>query len=120
MKRTRVAILGAGSIGCHLGGWLAAAADVTLIGRPGIVDAIEQQGLTVSDLRGRTRTVPPDSLTLATEASSARGTSRLPTRSGRRSSSARKRSAASSGGQRLSSARGFMRRTRAPAPRSPA
>lgn len=71
MKRTRVAILGAGSIGCHLGGWLAAAADVTLIGRPGIVDAIEQQGLTVSDLRGRTRTVPPDSLTLATEASSA-------------------------------------------------
>lgn len=61
--------MGAGSIGCHLGGWLAAAADVTLIGRPRIIDAIEQQGLTVSDLRGRTRTVSPDGLTLATEAS---------------------------------------------------
>lgn len=69
MRRTRVAIMGAGSIGCHLGGWLAASADVTLIGRPAIVDAIEQQGLTVSDLRGRTRTVPPEGLTLATEAS---------------------------------------------------
>ncbi|WP_435200678.1 2-dehydropantoate 2-reductase [Janibacter sp. GS2] len=69
MQRTRVAIMGAGNIGCHLGGWLAAAADVTLIGRPRIIDAIEREGLTVSDLRGRTRTVPPEGLTLATEAS---------------------------------------------------
>ena len=69
MKRTRVAVMGAGSIGCHLGGWLAAAADVTLIGRAPVIDAIEQHGLTVSDLRGRTRTVPADNLTLATEAS---------------------------------------------------
>lgn len=69
MHRIRVAIMGAGSIGCHLGGWLAAAADVTLIGRAGTIDAIERQGLTVSDLRGRTRTVPTEALTLATEAS---------------------------------------------------
>lgn len=69
MRRTRVAIMGAGNIGCHLGGWLAASADVTLIGRAGTIDAIQQQGLTVSDLRGRTRTVPPEGLTLATEAS---------------------------------------------------
>ena len=69
MRRTRVAIMGAGSIGCYLGGWLAASADVTLIGRASTIDAIEAQGLTVSDLRGRTRTVAPSSLTLATEAS---------------------------------------------------
>jgi 2-dehydropantoate 2-reductase len=69
MRRTRVAIMGAGSIGCHLGGWLASAADVTLIGRPAIIDAIERHGLTVSDLKGRPRTVPADLLTLATEAS---------------------------------------------------
>lgn len=69
MRRTRVAIMGAGSIGCHLGGWLAPSADVTLIGRAPVIDAIEQQGLTVSDLKGRSRTVPPERLTLATEAS---------------------------------------------------
>ena len=69
MRRTRLAIMGAGSIGCHLGGWLASSADVTLIGRAATIDAIERDGLTVSDLRGRSRTVPPESLTLATEAS---------------------------------------------------
>lgn len=69
MRRTRVAIMGAGSIGCHLGGWLASSADVTLIGRAPLIDAIEQQGMTVSDLRGRSRTVPASALTLATEAS---------------------------------------------------
>lgn len=69
MRRTRVAIMGAGNVGCHLGGWLAASADVTLIGRAPTIDAIEQHGLTVSDLRGRTRTAPAETLTLATEAS---------------------------------------------------
>lgn len=69
VRRTRVAIMGAGSIGCHLGGWLASSSDVTLIGRAPIIDAIEQQGVTVSDLKGRSRTVPPERLTLATEAS---------------------------------------------------
>lgn len=69
MRRTRIAVMGAGSIGCYLGGWLAAAADVTLVGRAHTIDAIERSGVTVSDLRGRTRTVPPAGLTLATEAS---------------------------------------------------
>lgn len=69
MRRTQVAIMGAGSIGCHLGGWLASNAEVTLIGRAPIIDAIEAQGLTVSDLDGHRRTVAPTSLTLATEAS---------------------------------------------------
>lgn len=73
MKRTKVAVMGAGSIGCYLAGWLAAAADITLIGRPALVDAIGREGLTVTDLAGRTRTVPPHSLTLATEPSAVVG-----------------------------------------------
>lgn len=73
MGRTRVAVMGAGSIGCHVGGWLAAAADVTLIGRAPLIDVIEREGLTVTDLRGRTRTVPPEGLTLATDASAVVG-----------------------------------------------
>lgn len=69
MQRTRVAIMGAGSVGAYLGGWLAAAADVTLVGREPLIDAVERDGLTVTDLRGRSRTVRPDGLTLATDAS---------------------------------------------------
>lgn len=68
-----MAVMGAGSIGTYFGGWLAAAADVTLIGRAPTVDAITRDGLTVSDLAGRTRTVPPDTLTLATEPSAVVG-----------------------------------------------
>ena len=73
MRRTRVTVMGAGSIGCYLGGWLAATADVTLIGRPSVIDAIERDGLTVTDLRGGTRTTPPESLTLATDPSAVVG-----------------------------------------------
>ncbi|MER8186154.1 2-dehydropantoate 2-reductase [Kitasatospora sp. NPDC094015] len=46
--RLRIAVLGAGSIGCHLGGMLAAVADVTLIGRPAAMAAIERAGLTLT------------------------------------------------------------------------
>ena len=68
-----MAVMGAGSVGTYIGGWLAAGADVTLVGRPHLVDAIERDGLTVTDLRGRTRVVRPDALTLATEASATVG-----------------------------------------------
>ena len=68
-----MAVMGAGSIGTYFGGWLAAAADVTLIGRAPTVDAITRDGLTVTDLAGRTRTVPPETLTLATEPSAVVG-----------------------------------------------
>ncbi|MDH6118455.1 2-dehydropantoate 2-reductase [Kitasatospora sp. GAS204A] len=47
----RIAVLGAGSIGCHLGGRLAAVpgvAEVTLIGRPSAMAAIERDGLTLT------------------------------------------------------------------------
>ncbi|MFC1442428.1 2-dehydropantoate 2-reductase [Streptacidiphilus sp. N1-10] len=46
--RLRIAVLGAGSIGCHLGGMLSQVADVTLIGRPAAMAAIEQAGLTLT------------------------------------------------------------------------
>ncbi|MER7585745.1 2-dehydropantoate 2-reductase N-terminal domain-containing protein, partial [Kitasatospora sp. NPDC097691] len=44
----RIAVFGAGSIGCHLGGMLADTADVTLIGRPAAMAAIERDGLTLT------------------------------------------------------------------------
>ncbi|MFE0460684.1 2-dehydropantoate 2-reductase [Kitasatospora sp. NPDC058965] len=46
--RPRIAVLGAGSIGCHLGGLLADDAEVVLIGRPGAMAAIEREGLTLT------------------------------------------------------------------------
>lgn len=61
--------MGAGSIGCFVGAHLAPAADVTLVGRPGILDAVAADGLTAVDLRGRRRTVPASELRLSTEAS---------------------------------------------------
>lgn len=48
-----IAIIGAGSIGCYVGGRLAAAgAQVTLIGRPRIGDSIAEHGLHITDYLG--------------------------------------------------------------------
>jgi 2-dehydropantoate 2-reductase len=49
----RVAIFGAGSVGCFIGGcWQAAGISITLIGRPSFADAVAKHGLTVSDYSG--------------------------------------------------------------------
>jgi len=49
----RVAILGAGSTGCFIGGcWLAAGLPVTFIGRERIAAEIARTGLTISDFTG--------------------------------------------------------------------
>jgi 2-dehydropantoate 2-reductase len=49
----RVAILGAGSVGCFIGGcWQAAGVPITFIGRRSFADAIAKNGLTVSDYNG--------------------------------------------------------------------
>lgn len=49
----KLCIVGAGSIGCYLGGrLLAAGADVTLVGRARIGDELRAHGLTLSDYRG--------------------------------------------------------------------
>lgn len=65
---TRIAVFGAGAIGCWVGGRLAAGgADVTLIGRPRVIAELEG-GVHVSELHGGTRHATPK---LATEASAA-------------------------------------------------
>jgi 2-dehydropantoate 2-reductase len=49
----RVAVLGAGSVGCFVGGcWQAAGLPVSFIGRPKIAHDIREHGLTLSDYAG--------------------------------------------------------------------
>src|SRR3954468_9482710 len=62
----RIAVFGAGAIGCWVGGRLAVGgASVTLIGRSRVIDEL-REGLRVSELGGRAWTVAP---ALATDAS---------------------------------------------------
>ena len=59
----RIAIAGAGSIGCHAGGCLALAGrKVSLLARPRIADAVGAHGLAIFDLGGRRRPLAPDRL----------------------------------------------------------
>lgn len=71
----RIAVMGAGSIGCHLGGHLARQADVevTLIGRPAAMALAAEKGLTLTSGRREPLHVSPDRLGVATDASAARG-----------------------------------------------
>ena len=60
-RLTKVAVLGAGSIGCFVGGcWQVAGLDVRFIGRKGFADDIRQHGLTVSDYDGWQKTFAPE------------------------------------------------------------
>lgn len=60
-----VAVIGAGSVGCWVGGCLAAAgAEVHFVGRPRVLDALHRHGLTLTDLEGRRRTLAADTLHL--------------------------------------------------------
>ncbi|MFF7992695.1 2-dehydropantoate 2-reductase [Kitasatospora xanthocidica] len=68
-REPRIAVLGAGSIGCHLGGMLAAEAQVTLIGRPAAMAQIERDGLTLTGPGPARREVR--GLTVATGAAAA-------------------------------------------------
>ncbi|MEU3660327.1 2-dehydropantoate 2-reductase [Streptomyces sp. NPDC032940] len=67
----RIAILGAGSIGCYLGGRLAAVADVTLIGRPSAMTVLRDKGLTLTRSGAPAHRVPPIALRTATGADAA-------------------------------------------------
>jgi len=59
-------VMGAGSVGCWVGGCLrAAGADVTFIGRPRVLDALRTQGLTLTSLDGPGVELPAARLTLA-------------------------------------------------------
>ncbi|HEX8841489.1 MAG TPA: 2-dehydropantoate 2-reductase [Sphingomicrobium sp.] len=53
MAADRIAVLGAGSVGCFIGGcWQAAGLPVTFIGRPTIAHDIREHGLTLTDYAG--------------------------------------------------------------------
>ena len=59
-------ILGAGAIGCYVGGRLAhAGQNVTLVGRPRVIDALAVRGLTVTDLDGFKAHIEATALRLA-------------------------------------------------------
>ncbi|VTU26562.1 2-dehydropantoate 2-reductase [Variovorax sp. PBL-E5] len=61
-----ILVMGAGTIGCFVGGsLLAAGVRVAFIGRPRVLDALAERGLTVSDLDGARHHVPADRLLLA-------------------------------------------------------
>ncbi len=70
MPQPRIAIVGAGSIGCYVGGKLLAAnvADVVLVGRPRLRDEVAAHGLTVKDF-DRSQTVPAERARVVTEIS---------------------------------------------------
>jgi 2-dehydropantoate 2-reductase len=56
----KIAILGAGSVGCFIGGaWASTGLPVTLIGRPKISQDLDAHGLTVSDYTGWQAHLPP-------------------------------------------------------------
>ncbi|TKB12499.1 MAG: 2-dehydropantoate 2-reductase [Mesorhizobium sp.] len=58
-----IAIAGAGSIGCYVGGCLALAGRrVNFLGRGRIVEAMRNDGLRISDLDGRDRRIDPEAL----------------------------------------------------------
>ncbi|MET9386932.1 2-dehydropantoate 2-reductase [Streptomyces sp. NPDC002928] len=71
----RIVVMGAGSIGCHLGGYLARQADVevTLIGRPAAMAVVADTGLTLTGGRGEALRIAPEGLTVATEAAAVAG-----------------------------------------------
>lgn len=59
-------VVGAGAIGCYVGGRLAASGQrVSLVGRPAILGEIAIHGLTVSDMNGYSAHVPADRLRFA-------------------------------------------------------
>src|SRR6516162_6891714 len=71
---SRIVVAGAGSVGCYLGGCLAAAGrDVTLLLRPALAAAIDHHGLRVRDLDGGGRALDRRALRLATEPCAALG-----------------------------------------------
>ncbi len=68
MTRLRVGILGAGAVGCYVGGFLASeGADVVFVGRERVKSELEAYGLTVARL-GSSRVVPEDRIAVVVDA----------------------------------------------------
>ena len=65
-----IVVAGAGSIGCFVGGMLAAAGRrVTLLARPRVIREIESYGLRLTSFEGLDRNVPSSALTLSEDPS---------------------------------------------------
>jgi len=63
--RAPVLVMGAGSIGCYLGGCLqAAGVPVVFVGRPRVLAALRDHGLTLTDLDGRQQRLDSSALSL--------------------------------------------------------
>jgi 2-dehydropantoate 2-reductase len=63
LRDPRIAVAGAGSIGCYVGGCLALTGRrVTLLARPALVGAITSHGLRISDLGGADCTLAPSAI----------------------------------------------------------
>ncbi|WP_418132592.1 2-dehydropantoate 2-reductase [Variovorax sp. 375MFSha3.1] len=61
-----VLVMGAGTIGCFIGGSLAAAGvPVTFVGRPRVLEKLAKHGLTLTDIDGATHRLPADRLRLS-------------------------------------------------------
>ncbi|CAN7277970.1 2-dehydropantoate 2-reductase [Bosea sp. LjRoot237] len=68
----RICIYGAGSIGCYLGGRLAAGgAEIGFIGRPGIGEELRAHGLTLTHYDGGSWRVAPDAIAFSTDPNAA-------------------------------------------------
>ncbi len=68
MAADRIAVFGAGSIGCFVGGaWAAAGLDVILIGRDRVAKELGRHGLRLSDYDGWSRDFAPGDIPFTTE-----------------------------------------------------
>jgi len=66
MAAQRICIAGAGSIGCHVGGMLAAAGrDVAMLARPRVMEEIRKHGLRLTSFDGFDTRIPADRLQLS-------------------------------------------------------
>jgi 2-dehydropantoate 2-reductase len=70
-SQLNVAIVGAGTIGCYIGGRLSDRVRVTYIGRPRMATAISKSGLTISDLKGFRRHIDAHDVSFQTQISAA-------------------------------------------------
>lgn len=68
MAGDRIAVFGAGSIGCYVGGaWAAAGLDVSLIGRQRLAKAVASHGLTIGDYTGWRHAFAPGEIAFTTD-----------------------------------------------------
>lgn len=73
-RAMRIGVMGAGAVGCYVGGALAAAGeDVVLVGRDRVRAELAAHGLTVVTLEGASRVAPTARYTVATEAAALAG-----------------------------------------------